>query len=41
MAYEAENTLPQFAALGMDLEQARIAVRHSLAYQTCVANRLN
>jgi hypothetical protein len=41
MAYEAENTLPQFAALGMDVERARAAVRQSLAYQTCVANHLN
>jgi hypothetical protein len=41
MAYEAENTLPQFEALGMDVKQARVAVRNSLAYQTCVANRLN
>ena len=41
MAYEADNTLPQFAALGMDVAQARITVRKSLAYQTCAANRLN
>src|ERR1700722_19234001 len=41
MAYEAENTLPEFAALGMNVEQARAALKHSLAYRTCAANRLN
>jgi hypothetical protein len=42
MAYEANNALPEFAALGMDVEQARIAARNSsLAYQVCAANRLN
>jgi hypothetical protein len=41
MAYEAQNTLPHFAALGMNVEQARAALKHSLAYQTCVANGLN
>jgi hypothetical protein len=41
MAYEAENTLPQFEALGMDVKQASVAIRNSLAYRTCVANRLN
>lgn len=40
MAYEAQNTLPYFRALGMDIEAARVAVRRSLAYQTCVANHL-
>jgi hypothetical protein len=40
MAYEADNTLPYFTALGMDIEKARVAVRRSLAYQTCVANHL-
>ena len=42
MAYEARNTLPQFTAIGIDVEQARIAARKdSLAYQVCVANHLN
>jgi hypothetical protein len=41
IAYEAENMLPQFEALGMDVEQARVAFRNSPAYRTCVANRLN
>jgi hypothetical protein len=40
MAYEAQNTLPFFAALGIDIEKARVAVRRSLAYETCVANHL-
>lgn len=44
MAYEARNTLPHFEALGMNVEQARVAARKdkdSLAYQTCIANHLN
>jgi hypothetical protein len=41
MAYEARNTLHQFTALGMDVEQARIAARKELSYLTCVANHLN
>ena len=41
MAYEADNTLPYFGALGMDLAKARVTAReNSLAYQTCVANHL-
>jgi hypothetical protein len=40
MAYESDNTLPDFRALGMDLEKARVAARDSLAYETCVANHL-
>jgi hypothetical protein len=40
MAYEAQNTLPYFEALGMDAQKARIAIRNDLAYQTCVANHL-
>lgn len=41
MAYEAENALPEFEALGMNVEQARVARRGSLPYLTCVANHLN
>jgi hypothetical protein len=44
MAYEARNTLHHFAALGMNVEQVRIAARtdkDSLAWRTCVANHLN
>jgi hypothetical protein len=34
--------LPHFAALGMDVEQARISARNnSLACQVCAANHLN
>jgi hypothetical protein len=40
MAYEAQNTLPYFEALGMDQEKALADVRNSLAYQTCLANHL-
>jgi hypothetical protein len=40
MAYEARNTLSYFEGLGMDLEQARIATRRDLPYETCVANHL-
>jgi hypothetical protein len=42
MAYEANNALPHFTALGMDVDQARITARkNSLAYQVCGANHLN
>jgi len=41
MAYEARNTLPHFAALGMDVGKVRTAARSDLAYRTCVANHLN
>jgi hypothetical protein len=41
MAYEAQNTLPHFEALDMDIEKARLAVRSDLPYLTCVANHLN
>ena len=41
MAYEAQNTLPYFQALGIDLDKARAAdIKDSLAYKTCVANHL-
>jgi len=40
MAYEAQNTLPYFEALGMDTKKERLEVRDSLPYQTCVANHL-
>ena len=40
MAYEAQNTLSYFKALGMDLDGARAAAQKDLAYKTCVANRL-
>ena len=41
MAYEAQNSLDYFKALGMDLDKARAAsIENSLAYQTCVANHL-
>jgi hypothetical protein len=41
MAYEAQNALPHFEALDMDIEKARLAVRSDLPYLTCVANHLN
>lgn len=42
MAYEARNALSHFKALGMDVEQARVAARNnSLAYAVCAANHLN
>jgi hypothetical protein len=30
----------RFEALGLDTQKARVDVRNSLAYQTCVANHL-
>jgi hypothetical protein len=41
MAYEADNTLPEFSALGMDVQAARARARASLSYRTCTANGLN
>jgi hypothetical protein len=41
MAYEADNSLSHFRALGLDVEKARTAERaDSLAYETCRANGL-
>jgi hypothetical protein len=40
MAYEANNALPYFEALDMNVGQARVRARDDLAYRTCVANHL-
>ncbi len=41
MAYEADETLPRFRALGFSVENAREAARHSLASAMCRANGLS